>query len=100
MLGIVLILNLGLALLCLLMAVTLWRLQRTFTKVNRFIMRAEQRTQRVLAKAPHKILAGQTRTGNLRLQLQQLARYQQVLDLLNQSLKIWRWRRPSRRLMG
>jgi hypothetical protein len=93
-------LNLGLALLCLLMAVILWRLQRTLAKVNRFIIRAEQRTQRVLAKAPRKILAGQARTGNLRLQLQQLARYQQILDLLNQSLKIWRWRRPSRRLIG
>jgi hypothetical protein len=99
-LAIILILNLGLALLCLLMAVILWRLQRTLAKVNRFIIRAEQRTQRVLAKAPRKILAGQARTGNLRLQLQQLARYQQILDLLNQSLKIWRWRRPSRRLIG
>jgi hypothetical protein len=102
---IVLIFNLVIALLCLGAAALFWRLRCIFVKVNRFITRAEQRTQRFLAQAPHRLLAGKAKTAQLRQQLQQLARYQQVLELLSQSLHIWRWSQrgrnlPSRGLTG
>jgi hypothetical protein len=93
---IVLIFNLVIALLCLGAAVFFWRLRCILVKVNRFMTRAEQRSQRFLAQAPHRLFAGQAKTAQLRQQLRQLARYQQVLELLRQSLQIWRWSQSSR----
>jgi hypothetical protein len=93
---IVLSLNLAIALLCLIVAAMFWRLRLIFAKVNRFMTRAEQRTQRFLERAPFKLLAGQAKTNQLRQQLHQLAKYQQILELLSQSLHIWQWSQRRR----
>lgn len=95
---IVLVFNLVIALLCLGAAVFFWRLRCIFVKVNRLMTRVEQRSQHFLAKAPHRLLTGQAKTAQLRQQLRQLARYQQVLELLSQSLHIWRWSQRARNL--
>jgi hypothetical protein len=87
-----------LALMCLVAAFTFWRWRFALQRINRFMIQAERHSQTYLGQVPHQLLAGQAKIDLLQGQLRQLARYQQVLELLDQSLKIWRWR--QRRFSG
>jgi hypothetical protein len=99
MLAIVLVINAGMALLCILVAWQVWQLRRVLGQVADSLISAEQSTHDVLYGAPEAIALGETGVRSLRAQLRQLEpqlqRLQQVLGLL--SLGQTAWRRRSRR---
>lgn len=100
MLTFVLIFNLLLAALCLGVAWQVWTLRRTLAHVADVLTSAEQKTRRVLQRAPNSIRRGQLNIYELRQQVQQLEpqlqQLQRVSGLLQLGQLLWR-RRPTQR---
>ncbi len=94
----VLTFNFLLAVLCLAVAWQIWKLRRSLAHAADVLTAAEQKTRRVLQKAPNSIRRGQSGIYELRQQMQQLEpqlqQLQQVAGLLQLGQLLWR-QRPS-----
>jgi hypothetical protein len=94
MLTIVLVINVSIALLCILVAWQVWKLRRTLGRAADSILAAERATHRVLYGAPAAIANGQIGVSSLRQKLKrlepQLQQVQQVLGLFSLGQTAWR----------
>lgn len=82
MIGVVIIINLAIALICLYLAAKVWKIGKKIDNIANKILQAELRTYNVLHKAPGAIGKGEKGTRNLRQQYQKLQRQVQTIRQL------------------